>query len=103
MALVGITGSGKSALLQLVPRLYEVTAGSITIDGVDLRDFSVEELRTVVAVAFEDTTLFSSSVRDNVLLGAQSEDPTPARRPWRRPSTSPRPTSPTHCPKGWTP
>jgi ATP-binding cassette subfamily B protein len=70
MALVGITGSGKSALLQLVPRLYEVTAGSITIDGVDLRDFDVAELRTVVAVAFEDTTLFSSSVRDNVLLGA---------------------------------
>jgi ATP-binding cassette, subfamily B, bacterial len=70
MALVGITGSGKSALLQLVPRLYDVTAGSITIDGVDLREFSVEELRTVVAVAFEDTTLFSSSVRDNVLLGA---------------------------------
>jgi ATP-binding cassette subfamily B protein len=70
MALVGITGSGKSALLQLVPRLYDVTAGAITIDGVDLREFSVEELRTVVAVAFEDTTLFSSSVRDNVLLGA---------------------------------
>ncbi|MHA7221313.1 ABC transporter ATP-binding protein [Arthrobacter sp. RHLT1-20] len=70
MALVGITGSGKSALLQLVPRLYDVTAGSITIDGVDLREFSVEELRSVVAVAFEDTTLFSSSVRDNVLLGA---------------------------------
>ncbi|MDQ0819682.1 ATP-binding cassette subfamily B protein [Arthrobacter sp. V4I6] len=69
MALVGITGSGKSALLQLVPRLYEVTAGSITIDGVDLREFSVEELRSIVAVAFEDTTLFSSSVRDNVLLG----------------------------------
>jgi ATP-binding cassette subfamily B protein len=70
MALVGVTGSGKSALLQLVPRLYDVTAGSITIDGVDLREFSVEELRTIVAVAFEDTTLFSSSVRDNVMLGA---------------------------------
>jgi ATP-binding cassette subfamily B protein len=71
MALVGITGSGKSALLQLVPRLYDVTAGSITIDGVDLREFSVADLRTVVGVAFEDTTLFSSSVRDNVLLGAR--------------------------------
>jgi ATP-binding cassette, subfamily B, bacterial len=70
MALVGITGSGKSALLQLVPRLYDVNEGSVTIDGVDVRDFSVEQLRTVVAVAFEDTTLFSSSVRDNVLLGA---------------------------------
>lgn len=70
MALVGITGSGKSALLQLVPRLYDVTEGSVRIDGVDVRDFSVKQLRTVVAVAFEDTTLFSSSVRDNVLLGA---------------------------------
>ncbi|MEY9778177.1 MULTISPECIES: ABC transporter ATP-binding protein [unclassified Arthrobacter] len=70
MALVGITGGGKSALIQLVPRLYDVTGGAITIDGVDLREFAVEDLRTVVAVAFEDTTLFSSSVRDNVLLGA---------------------------------
>ncbi|MEE2568694.1 ABC transporter ATP-binding protein [Pseudarthrobacter sp. J64] len=70
MALVGITGSGKSALLQLVPRLYEVTEGSVTIDGVDLREYDVGHLRKVVAVAFEDTTLFSSSVRDNVLLGA---------------------------------
>jgi ATP-binding cassette subfamily B protein len=69
MALVGITGSGKSALLQLVPRLYDVTGGSILVDGVDVREFDVEDLRTVVAVAFEDTTLFSSSVRDNVLLG----------------------------------
>ncbi|MDF2049822.1 ABC transporter ATP-binding protein [Arthrobacter sp. Cr_A7] len=71
MALVGITGSGKSALIQLVPRLYDVTEGAITIDGVDLRDFDVEELRQIVGVAFEDTTLFSSSVRDNVLLGAR--------------------------------
>src|SRR6476620_6943319 len=70
MALVGITGGGKSALLQLVPRLYDVTGGAITIDGVDLREFAVEDLRTVASVAFEDTTLFSSSVRDNVLLGA---------------------------------
>jgi ATP-binding cassette subfamily B protein len=71
MALVGITGSGKSALIQLVPRLYDVTKGAITIDGVDLRDFDVEELRRIVGVAFEDTTLFSNSVRDNVLLGAR--------------------------------
>lgn len=78
MALVGITGSGKSALLQLVPRLYDVTDGSITIDGVDLRAFSVDELRSVVGVAFEDTTLFSSSVRDNVLLGARTAGARPA-------------------------
>lgn len=71
MALVGITGSGKSALIQLVPRLYDVTDGFISIDGVNLRDFAVEDLRRIVGVAFEDTTLFSSSVRDNVLLGAE--------------------------------
>ncbi|KRE72118.1 ABC transporter ATP-binding protein [Arthrobacter sp. Soil762] len=70
MALVGITGSGKSALIQLVPRLFDVTGGSITIDGVDLREFDVDGLRRVVGVAFEDTTLFSNSVRENVLLGA---------------------------------
>ncbi|WP_427015580.1 ABC transporter ATP-binding protein [Pseudarthrobacter sp. P1] len=70
MALVGVTGCGKSTLLQLVPRLYEATGGAVTLDGVDLRRLRVHELRTHVAVAFEDTTLFSSSVRDNVLLGA---------------------------------
>jgi ATP-binding cassette subfamily B protein len=70
MALVGATGSGKSTLLQLVPRLYDVTGGAVEIDGVDVRRLPLAELRSLVAVAFEDTTLFSSSVRDNVLLGA---------------------------------
>jgi ATP-binding cassette, subfamily B, bacterial len=70
MALVGVTGCGKSTLLHLVPRLFDVTGGSVTLDGVDLRELRVAELRTHVAVAFEDTTLFSNSVRDNVLLGA---------------------------------
>ncbi|PYY34796.1 ABC transporter ATP-binding protein [Curtobacterium sp. MCBD17_030] len=69
MALVGLTGSGKTTLLALVPRLYDVTGGSVTIDGVDVRDLSRAELRRHVGVAFEDATLFSSSVRDNVLLG----------------------------------
>ncbi|MGP5920929.1 ABC transporter ATP-binding protein [Brachybacterium alimentarium] len=70
MALVGVTGSGKSTLLQLVPRLYDVTAGAITIDGVDVREMDLITLRTLTAVAFEDATLFSDSVRENVLLGA---------------------------------
>ena len=70
MALVGVTGSGKSTLLQLVPRLYEVTDGAITIDGVDIRDLDLTDLRTLTAVAFEEATLFSDSVRENVLLGA---------------------------------
>ena len=69
MALVGITGSGKSTLTALTTRLYDVTGGSITIDGVDIRDLRRSELRTHLAMAFEDATLFSASVRDNVLLG----------------------------------
>ena len=70
MALVGVTGSGKSTLLQLVPRLYDIDSGTIMIDGVDIRDMDLATLRTLTAVAFEDATLFSDSVRDNVLLGA---------------------------------
>jgi len=69
MALVGITGSGKSTLTALTTRLYDVTGGSIQIDGVDIRDLRRSELRTHLAMAFEDATLFSASVRDNVLLG----------------------------------
>ncbi|ROP72290.1 ABC transporter ATP-binding protein [Curtobacterium sp. PhB115] len=69
MALVGLTGSGKTTLLSLVPRLYDVTGGSVTIDGVDIRDLTREELRRHVGVAFEDATLFSTTVRQNVLLG----------------------------------
>jgi len=69
LALVGATGSGKSVLTMLVPRLYDVTAGRITIDGVDIRDLSLEQLRRVVAIAFEDPTLFSMSARENLTLG----------------------------------
>jgi ATP-binding cassette subfamily B protein len=69
MALVGLTGSGKSTLTALTTRLYDVTGGSITVDGVDIRDLTLMELRTHLAMAFEDATLFSASVRDNVLLG----------------------------------
>ncbi len=69
MALVGLTGSGKTTLTALTTRLYDVTGGSITLDGVDIRALSREELRTHIAMAFEDATLFSASVRDNVLLG----------------------------------
>lgn len=69
MALVGLTGSGKTTMTALTTRLYDVTGGSITLDGVDIRALSREELRTHIAMAFEDATLFSASVRDNVLLG----------------------------------
>jgi len=69
VALVGATGSGKTVLTQLVARLCDVTAGSITIDGVDVRDLRLAELRQIVATAFEDPTLFSMSARENLTLG----------------------------------
>ena len=69
VALIGVTGSGKSTLTALTTRLYDVTSGSIEIDGVDIRDLSFGHLRSNIAMAFEDATLFSASVRDNVLLG----------------------------------
>jgi len=69
IALIGITGCGKTSLTALATRLYEVTEGSVKLDGVDIRDFTREELRSHIAMAFEDSTLFSDSVRNNVLLG----------------------------------
>ena len=69
VALIGVTGSGKTTLTALATRLYEVTAGSVKLDGVDIRDLTREELRSHIAMAFEDATLFSASVRENVLLG----------------------------------
>lgn len=78
MALVGLTGSGKSTLTALTTRLYDVTGGAVRLDGVDVRDLSREELRTHIAMAFEDATLFSASVRDNVLLGRpEFDEPSP--------------------------
>ncbi|GAA2241088.1 ABC transporter ATP-binding protein [Streptomyces indiaensis] len=70
MALVGATGSGKTTLTALVPRLHEVTSGRITLDGVDITELSRKALRAKVAMAFEEPTLFSATVGDNVLMGA---------------------------------
>ncbi|MGC0316137.1 ABC transporter ATP-binding protein [Kitasatospora acidiphila] len=70
MALVGATGSGKTTLTALLPRLYDATAGSITLDGRDTAALEPAELRSLVAVAFEDPILFSATVRENVLMGA---------------------------------
>ncbi|WP_406246220.1 ABC transporter ATP-binding protein [Microbacterium sp. M] len=75
MALVGLTGSGKTTLTTLPARLYDVTGGRVTLDGVDVRDLPLAELRTHIAMAFEDATLFSATVRENVLLGRADIDP----------------------------
>lgn len=69
VALVGATGSGKSVLASLLSRLYDVTEGSIRIDGRDIRELSLPALRQAVATAFEDPTLFSMSVAENLRLG----------------------------------
>ncbi|HEY3501368.1 MAG TPA: ABC transporter ATP-binding protein [Actinocatenispora sp.] len=69
MALVGVTGSGKTTLVSLVPRLYDVTGGRITLDGRDVRDHTLDSLRRTVATAFEEPILFSMSVRENLALG----------------------------------
>jgi ATP-binding cassette subfamily B protein len=69
VALVGATGSGKTTMTALVARLFDVTSGRVTVDGVDVRELPLAQLRTVVATAFEDATLFSMSARENVTLG----------------------------------
>jgi ATP-binding cassette, subfamily B, bacterial len=69
MALVGSTGSGKSVLAALLSRLYDVTEGEIRIDGQDIRELSLPALRQAVSTAFEDPTLFSMSVAENLRLG----------------------------------
>jgi ATP-binding cassette subfamily B protein len=71
VALIGITGCGKTTLTALTSRLYDVTSGVIEIDGVDIKQLTRNELRSHVAMAFEDATLFSASVRENILLGRE--------------------------------
>jgi ATP-binding cassette subfamily B protein len=74
LALTGATGSGKTTLLQLVPRLADVTSGAVLLDGTDVRRLPVPVLRARVGCAFEDPTLFSASVRENVSYGAPDAD-----------------------------
>ncbi|MER5615684.1 ABC transporter ATP-binding protein [Streptomyces sp. NPDC002215] len=80
MALVGATGSGKTTLTALVPRLHEATAGRITLDGTDIATMPRERLRELVSVAFEEPTLFSASVGENVLMGAEGAGDDELRR-----------------------
>ncbi|MFJ2438875.1 MULTISPECIES: ABC transporter ATP-binding protein [unclassified Streptomyces] len=80
MALVGATGSGKTTLTALVPRLHEVTSGRITLDGEDIALMERRRLRELVSVAFEEPTLFSTSIGENVLMGAADADEDALRR-----------------------
>ncbi|BDG48714.1 ABC transporter ATP-binding protein [Parageobacillus sp. KH3-4] len=69
IALVGMSGGGKSTLVSLIPRFYDVTEGRILLDGVDIRDMRVRSLRDKIGIVFQDSFLFSDSVKENILLG----------------------------------
>ncbi|MBN9492821.1 ABC transporter ATP-binding protein [bacterium] len=69
VALLGATGSGKTTLLNLLPRFYDVTSGRITIDGTDIRDVTIESLRTNVAVVLQEPFLFTATIRANIAYG----------------------------------
>ncbi|NMB88610.1 MAG: ABC transporter ATP-binding protein [Chloroflexi bacterium] len=69
VAVLGATGSGKSTLVHLIPRFYDVTTGRVTIDGVDVRDLPQEALRRRVGIALQDAILFSGSIRENIRYG----------------------------------
>ena len=66
---MGPTGVGKSTLVSLIPRFYDVTSGSISLDGTDIRNLDVDELRKNVSIVLQDVFLFHGSVRDNILFG----------------------------------
>lgn len=66
IAIIGMTGSGKSTIMNLIPRFYDVTAGAVSIDGRDVRDFTLESLRSRIGIVFQETTLFSGTIHDNI-------------------------------------
>ncbi|DAB19923.1 TPA: ABC transporter [Candidatus Gastranaerophilales bacterium HUM_20] len=72
VAFVGNSGGGKSTIVNLIPRFYDIKSGSITIDDIDIRDYTLESLRGNIAVVFQDNFLFSGTIKENILLGKQS-------------------------------
>ena len=67
--MVGNSGGGKSTIVNLLPRFYDIKSGKISIDGTDIKDFSLESLRNNIAVVFQDNFLFGGTIRENILLG----------------------------------
>lgn len=72
VALVGNSGGGKSTVTALIPRLYEIDSGSITIDGTDIKEFTISSLREQIAMVFQDNFLFDGTVRENLLYGKEN-------------------------------
>ncbi|MBS3949441.1 MAG: ATP-binding cassette domain-containing protein, partial [Peptococcaceae bacterium] len=69
IALLGATGSGKSSIINLIPRFYDVTHGRVTIDGTDVRDVTLQSLRANIGIVLQETFLFSATIRDNIAYG----------------------------------
>lgn len=69
VAILGKTGAGKSTIINLIPRFYDVTDGRVTIDGIDVRDVTIESLRQNIGIVLQETTLFSGTIRDNIAYG----------------------------------
>ena len=69
VALLGATGSGKSTVINLIPRFYDVTEGRVALDGVDVRDVTIESLRSQIGIVFQETTLFAGTIRENIAFG----------------------------------
>lgn len=69
VAILGETGSGKSSIINLIPRFYDVTSGRITIDGKDVREVSIDSLRSQIGIVLQETTLFSGTIRENIAYG----------------------------------
>ncbi len=74
IALVGNSGGGKSTLVNLIPRFYDVTSGAVEFDGLDIRNFTLKSLRDNIAFVFQDNYLFSGTIRENILMGNENAD-----------------------------
>ncbi|MCY7573846.1 ATP-binding cassette domain-containing protein, partial [Bacillus pumilus] len=69
VALVGMSGGGKSTLVSLIPRFYDVTNGSLEIDGIDIKEYRARSLRNQVGMVLQDTFLFSDTIKENIAVG----------------------------------
>jgi ATP-binding cassette subfamily B protein len=69
VALLGATGSGKTTIINMLPRFYDPTEGRITIDGIDLREVTLDSLRSQIGIVLQETTLFAGSIRENIAFG----------------------------------
>ena len=75
LAIVGNSGGGKSTLVNLIPRFYDIKSGSITIDGIDIRKYSLKSLRRNISMVFQDNFLYSGSIKENIMMGNPNATP----------------------------